>query len=172
MALHGVASVKSSPMILRLLFCALAALTLPGCSGLSSPSGRTLEGVWISTDATVGSVIWRKPDGTFEERKVQRLVLGQPPIRYEASGQWRVKGDEYAMTYRQISSHVFSEQAGREYLFSDENLKEYKMRITSLSTEKFRYISTDGADVEETKVGKSRKAVFETTPVPPLAATP
>ncbi len=143
-------------MIRRMLACLLGAGFLQGCLHVPASGDRIYDGVWVSADANIGNVILRNPDGTFEEKKTQRYDFSKPPITYTAGGLWRVSKGRYILTYRRISTDVFA----------SESRKSFEMSVIDVGSGKFRYVSTDGAVVEEIRVGTFNLELYDRTPIP------
>ena len=114
-----------------------------------------LVGLWEENDSTMNAIILRRPDGTYRRKQIQLYDYSKPALACESSGRWRVDGKHYIACMDFISSPVWKKEIG----------KTWSVDIVSTSNKKYKYISTDGANVEELKIGEASDAGFESSTV-------
>lgn len=97
------------------------------------------------------AVSLRKSDGTYRRKVVQLYDYARPPIVYSEDGHWRIDGKRYLFTADHITASRWKKDIGIQ-----RNLK-----ILESNIKLFRYVSTDGAVVEERRIGAASDAMFD-----------
>jgi hypothetical protein len=116
-----------------------------------NPRNISLVGLWEEDGATVHAISLRKSGGTYRRKVVQLYDYAHPPIVYREDGHWRVNGKRYLFTADHISASRWRKDIGAQ-----RNLK-----ILVSDTKRFKYVSTDGAVVEERRIGDASDAMFD-----------
>gem|GEM_PF-6832221 len=117
-----------------------------------------LVGIWESNTATGSSIILRKSDRTFLEKKIQKYDYSKPPISYSTQGEWKVNGNYYIFTAKYFSIPLWQNAID----------KPKKVEVTEITPIVFKRLSTDGANIEERKVGKASETEFTKMAPKPL----
>jgi hypothetical protein len=132
---------------------AVAILLVFGCvtDFAQSPKIVTIIGLWEEEGATVHAISLRKADGTYRRKVVQLYDYARPSIGYTEDGHWRINGEQYLFTPDHISAPRWRQDVG----------KQRKVRILAVKAKLFKYLSTDGAVVEERRIGDASDAEFD-----------
>jgi hypothetical protein len=139
---------------------AIRALALMGVVTLmtacaSTERGATraadLVGLWEERSPDLHQITLRSTDGKYRAKALKRYEYGTPPIAFETSGRWSVRKGKYHFTFESNSAPMWKDDVG----------KRAAVRITGSDANHFRYISTDGADVDERKIGPPSLARFQ-----------
>jgi hypothetical protein len=120
-------------------------------AGANSNIFTNVVGLWEEEGATVHAISLRKSDGTYRRKVLQLYDYAQPPIIYREEGHWRVAGRSYVFTADHISALRWKKDIG----------KQRKLRVLLSDTRLFKYLSTDGAVVEERRIGEASDAMFD-----------
>ncbi len=116
-----------------------------------------LVGLWKESDYYVHTVILRTADGFYKEKHLWFKGFHKPGDFYDASGRWFISGRFYVVVLDHISDTAFASSLH----------KPLKRLFRSVSATEFKYISGDGADVEEVKIGDASIRSFEGKTVEP-----
>jgi hypothetical protein len=144
----------------RTPFCGLSSaiavvilLVFIGCATDSAQSGRSISiiGLWEEEGATMHAITLRKADGTYRQKVVQLYDYARPPLAYQADGHWRIEGEQYISTLDHVSAPLWKKYVG----------KQWNVKILASDTRLFKYLSTDGAVVEERRIGEASDAMFD-----------
>jgi hypothetical protein len=124
-----------------------------GCGAALAQETRSISivGLWEEEGPTVHAVSLRKADGTYRRKVVQVYDYARPPIVYREDGHWRINGKRYLFTVDHITAARWKRDIGTQ-----RNLK-----ILATNTMLFRYVSTDGAVVEERRIGEASDVMFD-----------
>jgi hypothetical protein len=131
----------------------LILLLLLGCvaDAADSNGSISLVGLWVEEGATGHAITLRKSDGTYRRKVAQLYDYAQPPIRYREDGHWRINGTHYLFAADHISESRWRKDIG----------KQRSLKILSNDTKLFKYLSTDGAVVEERKISEGSDVMFD-----------
>jgi hypothetical protein len=138
----------------------VALLTTIG-TGLASDkiaSKSSLIGLWEENSDTVHAITLRKADGTYRRKEIQEYDYSKPALSYHSSGHWKIVGGYYIAGMDRVSAAIWKRFIGRKW----------KVKIIGVDAETFRYVSTDGADVAEQRIGDSSDAQFDKRNPKPL----
>jgi hypothetical protein len=116
-----------------------------------STRSTILIGLWEEKGPTVHAITLRKADGTYRRKVVQLYDYARPPIRYQEDGHWRIKGDQYLFTLDHVSTPRWRQEVG----------KQRNVKILAINAKLFKYLSTDGAVVDERRIGEASDAAFD-----------
>lgn len=124
-----------------------------GCGIALAQRTRSINivGLWEEEGPTVHAVSLRKSDGTYRRKAVQLYDYALPPIAYREDGHWRINGNRYLFTADHITASRWSREVGTQR----------SVKILESNASLFKYLSTDGAVVEERRIGEASDAVFD-----------
>jgi hypothetical protein len=121
-----------------------------GCASSRTSKTDGLVGLWVEDSENVKAVILRKADGTYWEKKIQKYDVTKPVVSYVESGRWQLKGGRYWFAIDDVSAPLWKSYVGRTW----------SIEVLKIGGDLFRYVSTDGAVVEEKKVGDASEEAF------------
>jgi hypothetical protein len=124
-----------------------------GCRTALAQDTRSISivGLWEEEGPTVHAVSLRKSDGTYRRKIVQVYDYARPAIVYREDGHWQINGNRYLFTADHITGARWKRDIGTQR----------RLRILTSEINLFRYISTDGAIVEERRIGEASDAMFD-----------
>ena len=116
-------------------------LTLALLSIAARPSSPEQEvvGLWKKSNDWHHSICLRRADGTYHERGLLLFDPWKPPVPYESTGDWRLRGGRYFVTARSWSEPTLRGAVG----------KTYRHRVLRVEKQRFCYVSTNNTDEEE-----------------------
>lgn len=117
-----------------------------------------LVGLWEENSPTVHAITLRKSDGTYRRKLIQNYDYAKPYITYQCAGNWKVRGFYYTFDISNVSTKLWEKDVG----------KTYKEKLQTLEKHTLKYLSTDGAMVEEQKIGNGSDAEFDKAVLKPL----
>ncbi|MEN3367953.1 MAG: hypothetical protein V7609_96 [Verrucomicrobiota bacterium] len=128
-------------------------LVLIGCTTKAAQNSRNVNiiGLWEEKGPTVHAITLRKADGTYRQKVIQLYDYARSPLAYQADGRWRINGEQYISTLDHVSAPLWKKYIG----------KQWNMKILASDTKLFKYLSTDGAVVEERRIGDASDAAFD-----------
>ncbi|HEV2804212.1 MAG TPA: hypothetical protein VGW57_04685 [Chthoniobacterales bacterium] len=134
---------------------AIAAVAIIGCANSVAQvnKSQSITGLWEENGDTVHAITLREADGTYRRKLIQVYDYNRPPIKYQERGRWTVSGNQYQFTADYISTPLWSKDVA----------KRRNLRILSIDAKSFKYLSSDGAMVEERRLGQASKSMFEKT---------
>jgi len=115
--------------------------------------GQLLVGLWVQSHESRSAIILRRPDGTYLEKAYQKYDFNMPPIYYESTGRWAIRGNHYITTITSGSTSIHRNWVGRTS----------RREVLSVDGQFFRYISTDGVNEEEHRIGEASENDFHRT---------
>jgi hypothetical protein len=138
----------------------LIAIVLSACAYGATPKvvRTNMIGLWEENGPTVSAITLRRADGTYRAKKIQEHDVSKPPITYEFSGRWSVKGKRYNFSLDYVSTPIWKKDLG----------KKWSLEVLESTRDLLTYYSSDGARVEERRIGESSDAEFERTALKPL----
>jgi hypothetical protein len=137
----------------RSVLAVILFLVLNGCAAVGPQNSRNVSivGLWEEQGDTVHALSLRKANGTYRRKVLQRYDYARPAIGYQEEGHWTVSGGQYVFTADHISALRWKKDVG----------KQRTLRILESNSKVFKYLSTDGAVVEERRIGEASDAMFE-----------
>jgi hypothetical protein len=129
-------------------------LVFVGCGTALAQGTRSLNivGLWEEEGPTVHAVSLRKSDGTYRRKVVQVYDYAlPPPIAYREDGHWRINGSRYLFKADHITASRWSREVGTQR----------SVKILESNASLFKYLSTDGAVVEERRIAGASDAMFD-----------
>jgi hypothetical protein len=100
----------------------------------------------------------RRADGTYREKTIQRYDFAKPPVEYESAGHWKIAGRSYTLTLERVTTPIWKPNIG----------KKWTMDILAMNADLFQYLSSDGARVEERRIGEASESAFDKLQPKPL----
>jgi hypothetical protein len=146
---------------MKTVIAPIIAFLLAACA-YNSQQRQTTEnmvGLWEERSPTMNAITLRNGDGTYRRKQIQTYDLAKPPLAYESAGHWGVSGKQYIFDLEYVSTPIWKKDVG----------KQWKVTILESNQELLKYLSTDGATVEERKIGEASTAAFDKSAVRPLA---
>jgi hypothetical protein len=127
-----------------------AILSAFGCQ--SPPKKGTFDGVglWEEKGPNVEAVTLRNADGTMKRKEIRRFDYSKDPARFDSQWRWSIRGDDYRITLLEMSGEAWEKDIG----------KTWNLKVLSLNENVFGYLSSDGAVVEEKRVGSASNDAF------------
>jgi hypothetical protein len=138
---------------LYLLFAIVLLGLCPACVWKdSAPKTLPLVGVWMEKSEFYSrrAITLRQSDGSFKQVVGRGPKVGQPEEIFAISGLWWIKPKTYV--FEVVKSSVLDSKIIN---------KKIPLEIISISGDTFRYWSTDGAQVTETKVAEDSLGSFD-----------
>lgn len=138
----------------------LVAVTLSSCISTFHHTGATANavGLWKEHSSVRYAITLRRADGTYRRKEIQDCDYAKPPIKYESAGRWSISGRKYTDRLEQVSTPVWKKDVG----------KQWTLEVVSMTHDLFRHLSSDGAIVEERRIGEASEVQFEKTPLKKL----
>jgi hypothetical protein len=136
----------------------LIALVLSACASSATLVRANMIGLWEQNGPTVSAITLRRADGTYRAKKIQEHDVSRPPITYEFSGRWSIKGKRYEFSLHSVSTPIWKKDLG----------KKWSLEVLESTWDLLTYYSSDGAIVEERRIGEASDAEFERTALKPL----
>ena len=118
-----------------------------------------MVGLWEEDSPTVHAITLRKADGTYRTKKIQKYDYAKPAVTYESAGHWKLNGTQYTFSLDDVSTPMWKKDIGKQW---NEN-------ILASNKDLLRYFSTDGAVVDERRIGEASDGEFEKAALKPLA---
>jgi len=120
-------------------------------SSLQRQTAKKMTGLWEERSVTMSAITLRKDDGTYRRKQIQLYDYAKPALSDESAGHWKVIGKHYIFDLQYVSTPIWRKDIG----------KQWKVTILKNEARLFKYRSTDGATVEERKIGDASDAAFE-----------
>jgi hypothetical protein len=126
----------------------------------SPPTKATHQGVglWKEKSPNREAITLRNADGAMKRKEIRRFDYSSGGEYFISEWHWSIRGDCYRITLRQISGDAWKKNIG----------KTWNLKVLSLDENMFRYLSSDGAIVEETRIGSASNAAFDEARLPSL----
>jgi len=148
-------------MKIGVLLVIAAVLTACVSNSMQKQASINMVGLWEEDSPTVHAITLRKADGTYRAKLVGIYDYAKPAVTYESAGHWELNGRECISTLDYISTPMLRRDIG----------KQWRENILASNKDLLRYFSTDGAVVEERRIGEASDSEFEKAPLKPLANT-
>lgn len=132
----------------RLVTLAFTVIVAHASAGTSTPrrAAETMVGFWRSDKAESGCwVVQRLSDGRFARKEYLVAEFNKPVELVLSWGQWKVDGDVYSITLEGTTSKFLKQFVSRSTRF----------KIVTRSKTRFVFVSHDGYDRHETRIGKA-----------------
>ena len=136
------------------------AFLLAACAynSLQKQSAENMVGLWEERSPTINAITLRKGDGTYRRKQIQIYDYAKPPLTYQSTGNWRVNGKQYIFDLGSVSTPIWEKDIG----------KQWKVTILQSDKQLLKYLSPDGALVEERKIGGASDIAFDQSALNPL----
>jgi len=119
-----------------------------------SPQAREQHrgvGLWREEGPNIEAITLRNPDGTMKRKEIRRFDYAKEPGNFFSAWVWVIKGNDYG-----ISLSETSRETSRNFIG-----KTWDLKVLSLDENIFRYLSSDGALVEERRIGNASNAELD-----------
>lgn len=121
------------------------------CQNPQKKGASSGVGIWEEKSPNVEAVTLRNADGTMKRKEIRRFDYAKEPARFVSEWQWSIRGDDYQIKLLGMSGETWKKDIG----------KTWNLRVLSLDENTFRYLSSDGAVVEEQRIGSASNAAFD-----------
>lgn len=133
----------------RLLLLAATSLMF-ACQSPSKKGVSSGVGLWEEKGPNVEAVTLRNADGTMKRKEIRRFDYSKEPALFVSEWQWSIRGDDYQITLLEMTGEIWKKDVG----------KTWDLKVLALDENVFRYLSSDGAVVEEKRIGSASNAGF------------
>lgn len=87
----------------------------------------------------------------MKRKEIRRFDYSKEPAHFVSAWRWSIRGDDYQITLLEMTGEIWKKDVG----------KKWDLKVLALDENELRYLSSDGAVVEQKRIGAASNAAFD-----------